>query len=126
MYNAADRKDIRRAEKAAALVDAAKVEFLRAAMGTVQGRAWFHDLLAACRIFADPFSGEALIEAFNKGQRNVGLMIFADILLHCPDQYVLMMRESNDGSTAYEQPRGSDRGRDVEGLDDAEHGADDE
>ena len=96
MYNAGDRKDIRRAEKAAKLAENLRIDFIRRAMTSADGRAWFHDLLAGCHLFSDPFSGDALIEAYSKGERNVGLRIFSDLLAQCPDQYIAMMREANE------------------------------
>lgn len=104
-YNAGDRKDIRRAEKEAQVAERQRLLYLHSAMASAQGRAWFHDLLEFCRIFSDPFTGDALVEAYNKGQRNVGLKIFADILSECPDQYLTMMREANDRRTISQQPR---------------------
>jgi hypothetical protein len=95
MRNASERKDIRRAEKAAALAERSRTEFVVAAMGTVQGRAWFHDLLVRASIFDGSFTGDALLEAFAKGQRNIGLMIYNDIVSNCPDSFVQMMREAN-------------------------------
>lgn len=95
MRNAAERKDIRRAEKHAADAERARIDFICAAMSTAPGRAWFYNLLATCRVFADPFSGDALLEAHNKGQRNIGLMIYADIVGNCPDHFVTMMREAS-------------------------------
>ena len=95
MYDASDRKSIRRAEKAARQDEIARIEYLRAAMSTWQGRAWFYDLLAFCHCWADPFTGDALAEAYRKGERNVGLRIFADIIAHCPDEYIQMTREEN-------------------------------
>ncbi|MGH7744064.1 MAG: hypothetical protein ACREQ5_04490, partial [Candidatus Dormibacteria bacterium] len=95
VYDASNRKDIRRAEKASAQVQRTRLDFLHAAMGTPQGRAWFHELLSVCHLFADPFSGQALTEAYLKGERNVGLRIFAEILEYCPDQYILMMKEAS-------------------------------
>lgn len=102
VYNASDRKDIRRAEKAAALHHSNKMAFLRAAMGSSEGRAWFHDLLTFCHLFSDPFTGNALQEAYSKGERNVGLALFADIVRECPDQYLQMMREANARSSAFD------------------------
>ena len=95
MRNAAERKDIRRAEKHAAEVDRARIEFIIAALSSKQGRAYFHTLLSACSIFDGSFSGDALLEAFIKGQRNIGLMIYNDIVTHCPNQFVMMMNEAN-------------------------------
>lgn len=92
--NAAERKSIRRAEKAAAEIERARIEFVVAAMSTTQGRVYFHNLLSACSIFDGSFSGDALVEAFTKGQRNIGLMIYNDIVTHSPDEFVLMMKEA--------------------------------
>lgn len=95
MRNASERKDIRRAEKFAAETARARIEFVVAAMSTIQGRAWFHDLLVFCNVFDGSFSGDALLEAFNKGQRNVGLNIYNDIVGSCPDSFVQMMKEAS-------------------------------
>lgn len=92
--NAAERKSIRRAEKLAAETARARIEFVVAAMSTKQGRVYFHTLLSACSIFDGSFSGDALVEAFTKGQRNIGLMIYNDIVTHCPDEFVMMMKEA--------------------------------
>lgn len=94
MYDASSRKDIRKAEKVAARIERDQIEFLSAAMNTIQGRTWFHEFLAQCHLFADPFTGDALREAYSKGERNIGLSIYADIVAHCPDQFVTMMREA--------------------------------
>lgn len=94
MRNASERKDIRRAEKLAAENERARIEFVVAAMGTEQGRTWFYNVLSFCAIFDGTFSGDALTEAFTKGQRNIGLMIYNDIVSHCPDQFVAMMKEA--------------------------------
>ena len=95
MYDASNRKDIRRLEKESRQAEVTRLDYLRAAMSVAQGRAWFHDLLEACHLFADPFTGNALFEAYSKGERNVGLRIFADLIAHCPDDYVQMMKEAN-------------------------------
>ena len=125
MYNASNRKDIREAEKAARQAELARITYLQAAMSTQQGRAWFYDLLEFCHLFNDPFTGQALHEAYLKGERNVGLRIFADIVAHCPDSYLQMMREANarrserdtDTDTAAAERSGSeDDGWDSEGY----------
>jgi hypothetical protein len=124
-YDASNRKDIRRAEKEARANELARVDYLKAAMSVPQGRHWFYDLLEACHLFADPFTGVALTEAYLKGERNVGLRIFADIITHCPDDYISMMKEANArritayvrDSSAAEQSGSSNLGRDAEGSD---------
>lgn len=94
MRNASERKDIRRLEKFAAEAERARIEFVVAAMDTRQGRAWFYNLLAVCSIFDGSFTGDALLESFTKGQRNIGLMVYNDIVSNCPDAFVMMMKEA--------------------------------
>ena len=135
-YDASNRKDIRRAEKDAKADEIARIDFLRAAMSTIQGRAWFYNLLEFCHLFTDPFSGQALLEAYSKGERNVGLRIFADLLAHCPDYYIQMVKDANDrrisrdnrrpdadpvddSTSLAEQSSGSDSGWDAEGRPDS-------
>lgn len=128
MYDASNRKDIRRAEKDARLAERERLDYLKAAMSVPQGRAWFHDLLEFCHLFNDPFTGDALAEAYRKGERNVGLRLFSDIIAHCPDYYIQMMKEANarniersarhardDANSASELAGSSDDGWDTEG-----------
>lgn len=95
MRNASERKDIRRYEKAAKLRETNRINFIVAAMSTPAGRVWFHDFLSACHIFADPFTGDALVEAYSKGERNVGLKVYNDIVTNCPNYFIEMMKEAN-------------------------------
>lgn len=95
MRNASERKDIRRYEKAAKLRETNRINFIVAAMSTPAGRVWFHDFLSACHIFADPFTGDALVEAYSKGERNVGLKVYNDIVSNCPNYFIDMMKEAN-------------------------------
>jgi len=119
MRNAAEREDIRRAEKAAAEAERSRLEFVFAAMSTKQGRVYFHSLLASCSIFDGSFSGDALLEAFTKGQRNIGLMIYNDIVTHCPDYFVLMMKEANIQELT--DDRRAEHPDDADGTDDGEY-----
>ena len=96
MRNASERKDIRRQEKAAKIRETQRIDFIIGAMSTRQGRIWFHDFLAVCHIFADPFTGDALLEAYSKGERNIGLSVYRDIVANCPDLFVIMMQEANE------------------------------
>ncbi len=94
--NASDRKSIRAAEKAALLRDVQRREVIGEIMSTTYGRAWLWDTLATCSIFHTTFNGDALASAFQEGRRSVGLALLADILAHCPDQYITAMREHNE------------------------------
>lgn len=126
-YNASDRKQIRAAEKAQQRADFEKIDFLKSMLSSPGGRLWFYDLLESCHLFSDPFTGNPYQEAFLKGERNVGLRIFADITAHCPDQYLSMMKDANgrraelnaaispDRTGSGEHPGSPDPGWDVEG-----------
>ena len=124
MYDASNRKDIRKAEKDAKLSETMRLDYLKAAMSTMQGRAWYYDFLENCHCFNDPFTGNPLTEAYRKGERNVGLRVFSDIITHCPDEYLLMVREENgrrierdiNRDTAVDEQRsGENAGWDTEG-----------
>lgn len=141
MYDASNRKDIRRAEKEARQAEISRIDYLKYAMSVPIGRAWFHDFLEACHLFSDPFTGDPLREAYTKGERNVGLLIYSDIVAHCPDDFIKMMKEANarrierdiraSRSAAAEHSGSPNDGRDAEGRElefdyaDVDTGADD-
>ena len=106
--NASQIKDIRRMEKLSNEAHRAHIDFLCAAMSTVPGRAWFYNLLSSCHIFADPFTGDALLEAYSKGERNIGLTIYADLIIHCPDYFILACREATIKETTDDRRSESD------------------
>lgn len=115
MYDAGDRKSVRRAEKAAKLVAEAERSTILLVMSSTSGRQWAWEFLSACHIYNDPFSGHALTEAHSKGERNAGLRLLAQINSACPDLYIQMMREANERSTAAEHSRSPNVGRDDSG-----------
>jgi hypothetical protein len=96
-------------------------------MSDTFGRAWMWRKLEAARIFADPFTGDALVEAFNKGYRSFGMLLLSDIMLHCPQMYLKMTEEANvrrinddndhDTAPSAEHSGSEDSRRDVEGPD---------
>jgi hypothetical protein len=127
-YNAADRKAIRAAEKAAATAEAQRAEVIVESMATVPRRRYVWDKLADCGIFRTTFSTDPLQMAFNEGQRNAGLTLLNDIIQYCPEQFIQAMREHNGrrstdiptaGSTDGERPDGESPGWDDQGRTDA-------
>lgn len=103
-YNAAERKDVRKAEKAAKLADRQRAEIVSGIMSVAPGRAWMLDRLESASVFATTFNPDALQMAFAEGNRNQGLQLLNDIMQHCPEQYVLMMRERNERDAARSTP----------------------
>lgn len=114
VYDPGNRKDVRRAEKAAKLAARQRQEIVTQVMGGTPGRAWMHSILASCNVFASTFTGEALSSAFSEGRRSVGLQLLADIMLSCPDHYITMMRESNERDAAAEYARSKDTNGGIE------------
>lgn len=119
LYNAAERKDVRRAEKEAKTAERQRHEIVTYIMSTTPSRAWMHDRLESCHVFASSYSPDALAMAFAEGERNIGLQLLNDILQACPENYILMMREENDRRIARERrssekPNGGDSGSDDE------------
>lgn len=116
MTNAANRKDIRAAEKEAKLIEDQNRGVVVELMSTTNGRAWIWRKLELAHMFDDPFTGDPYGEAYRKGERNAGLALLAEIMSFCPDQFILAMREANVRSTVSEQRRsknfdGGDQGR---------------
>jgi hypothetical protein len=117
-YNAGERKDVRQAEKAQALAEAGRKEIITLLMSTTPGRAWVLYLLEAAHIFTTSFDRDAIAMAFSEGERNQGLILLNDVLLNCPDSYILMLRERNERHLASERTRrpnsnGGDQGPDA-------------
>ena len=74
-------------------------DFILHSMGVRAGRAYFCHLLEQAHVFTTTYADLPIRMAFNEGNRNLGLMILGDIMRHCPDHYVTMMRERNERDT---------------------------
>lgn len=105
-YDASNRKDIRRAEKAARVQDSDRRGFVRASMSSTSGRSWFYQLLASCHLFHVLPPTNPLNREFEQGERNIGIQIYNDVLAFCPDLYLLMLHEAHtrDLSNARSDP----------------------
>lgn len=118
-YDASNRKQIRIAEKAATQLEAERIEFLRTALSTHQGRTWFYHFLADCRIFHVDPTFEPNRDYFIDGMRNVGMKTFLEIKTNCPDLYILMEQQEHARilslNAASERSGSTDPGRDTQG-----------
>jgi hypothetical protein len=106
--NAANRKSIREAEKAAALAKLNDREAVGAIMSTLPGRAWMWRHLSLAHVFHTTFSPDPYASAFAEGQRSMGLALLDDIMAHCPEQYLQMTREANDRHISHQHPASTD------------------
>lgn len=123
------RASIRAAEKASRLADRQRGDTVRLLMSTSPGRSFVHDKLLSAHVFSTSFSHNALQMAFNEGERNQGLQLLNDVMLFCPEQYILMQREANDrlaSASAAERTRSKNANGGVEGpeLEDGGEGRD--
>lgn len=94
-YDTSDKEQVNTARKKASRTKADRLKFIAAAMTHEQGRAWFFDLLVFCKTISTPFNDDPYRTAFNCGMSNVGLRIMGDIQEAAPDQYLIMIKESN-------------------------------
>ena len=65
-------------------------------MSTAAGRNWLWDRLSETNIFHTTHTPDPYASAFQEGRRSVGLSLLADIMAHCPDQFIQAMREHNE------------------------------
>lgn len=73
--------------------DLADIEKL---MEKAEGRRIVWRLLEQCNVFGTTFSHEPLTMAFNEGQRNIGLLILADVMEVAPKRYMVMTLEAQE------------------------------
>jgi len=64
-------------------------------MGNKRGRRIMWRLLEKTGVYRCSFTGNSTT-FFNEGQRNVGLMLTAQIHEHAPDAYALMLKERRE------------------------------
>ena len=70
-----------------------EVEDLKYVMSNKRGRRFVWRLLDRAGIYRSSFTGNSTT-FFNEGQRNIGLMLVAEIHDACPEQYTLMVKEN--------------------------------
>ena len=102
-YNAADRKHIRAAEKAAAIAERQHAEVVVEMMATPQRRRYIWEKLAEAHVFSVPFYSDSGQMYFSEGERNAGTKLLADIMECCPEQFILAMREHNERITTKQE-----------------------
>jgi len=87
------QNDPARNRKASAREDL-RQRFIEAALSTRDGREWMYDKLSRCHIYHTSFVvGDALSTAYQEGERNIGLLLLAEIP---PDVYALMLKEAKN------------------------------
>lgn len=69
-----------------------EVEDVKLIMSSREGRRFMWRMLEMCGVYRSSFTGNSET-FFREGQRNIGLMLLADIHEHCPDGFTTMLKE---------------------------------
>lgn len=69
-----------------------EVEDVKLIMSSREGRRFVWRLLEMCGVYRSSFTGNSET-FFREGQRNIGLMLLADVHEHCPDGFLTMLKE---------------------------------
>ncbi|EMM8459783.1 hypothetical protein RRR51_002067 [Citrobacter freundii] len=72
------------------------IDDIQFVMGSEQGRRVIWSLLEKGKVFGACFNVDPQITAFNEGQRNLALVLFQRVMMHCPDQYLKMAAEASE------------------------------
>jgi len=81
-FDGSDRKQVRAREKELKIAEGNRLAYTRRVMQDTPGRKWMHDLLTRCHIWSTAFAaGQPDTTAFRLGEQNLGLQIFADVIV---------------------------------------------
>ena len=100
-YDTSDPAVVNNARKKAGRQKREELSVVGALMETRQGRGWLYGMLERTHIFQPSFvPGDTHQTAFREGERNVGLMILADIQASAPQLYTVMVDEGRPRGNA--------------------------
>jgi hypothetical protein len=94
-FNAADEAQVTQRKRKDERVRDIELADIKQLMDSVQGRRFVWRLLDRTGVFRTSFTGNSTT-FFNEGMRNIGLIVLADVMAACADQYVVMMNESKE------------------------------
>lgn len=82
-----------------------EINDFRSLMGTKEGRRFIWRLLSKAGVHRTSFSNDALVMAFNEGNRNVGLLLMSEIHELCPARYQQMQKEHQENERRSKRTR---------------------
>lgn len=94
-FNASDPVQVADKRRKAGRKRKAEEQVVYTIMSTQSGREWMHSLLSSCHCFSSSFTGESLSMAFKEGERNIGLILTAQIMKAAPGEFIQMLKEHN-------------------------------
>lgn len=85
-----------KAAEAQAEVRRVQVEDVKWLLAHKAGRRFVWRLLEQAGVYRTSFNNSGSVTAFNEGQRNIGLMLVAEIQELVPERYLDMLKERKD------------------------------
>lgn len=82
------------AETAAKAEARREVDDIKWLMGHEQGRRIAWRLLDKAGVYRTSFTGNSAT-FFNEGRRDIGLFLLGEVQSHCPDRFMMMLKEHN-------------------------------
>lgn len=100
MDNAADKKQIRRAQKAAKLAERNRAEVIVSLASTEPGRRYLWERIGEAGVFESVYNDNPQRMAFLAGRQDSGRALMDDFMRYAPDNFIVAMREANGRRTA--------------------------
>lgn len=97
-FDTSDEEEVARRNRTLARREKDHREVVAALMATPQGRAWVWDFLAGAHVYQTSFHTDSNSMAFREGERNVALMVLAQIMAAAPKAYLLMFAENSNAA----------------------------
>lgn len=94
-FNAAEESQVKDRKRKDERLRDIELADMKKMMSTREGRRFVWRLLDRAGVFRTSFTGNSTT-FFNEGQRNIGLIVLADVMAAAADQYVVMMNESKE------------------------------
>jgi len=98
-FNASDPEQVAAKRRSAGKKRKASEDVVHTIMSTQAGREWMRTILDSCHSFSTSFTGEPFSMAFKEGERNIGLMLTAQIMRAAPDEFIMMLKEHNKNAS---------------------------
>lgn len=93
-FDAGDKADVRKRARESKRNETQRIDTLKTIMSAPNGRAYIWWLLGQCGVYRTSVSTDPHRTYFNEGQRNIGLMVFAELHEHCAGDYQRMVNEA--------------------------------
>lgn len=106
MGSGMDERTVKKLQNKAKQAQLARDDFVKAAVGTAQGREYLAWIMGLGQPNANPYAGNALATAFRCGEANVSQLIVAHLLATAPEGYFNILREQQ--KEAYNGPELAD------------------